>query len=797
MKRSMLVALEVGVLMVAAPGHAPAQATPGSNGPLPPPSQSPASAARPARSGPEAERFVRELVARMTLEEKIAQLRPVARRLTLKDDSGVFSPELAGPVLKDGTGYVGRVTMPLPPRQAAVFANAVQRYLMEKTRLGIPALSAEEALHGFMAKGATAFPQAIALASTWDPALVERVFTAAALEARARGANWALTPVLDIAREPRWGRTEETLGEDPFLVSRLGAAAIRGLQGPGPGIGRDHVMATAKHFAAHGQPEGGTNTAPVNVSERILREQLLPSYEAAVREAGVASVMASYNEIDGIPSHVNRWLLVDLLRGEWGFQGIVCSDGGGIGDLVTRHHVATDLPDAVRQAIAAGIDVELDGTFGSVAADVRSGRIDGARIDEAVARVLRAKLALGLFDDPYVDPERAERVTNSPEHRALALEAARKAIVLLKNESVAGRGRVLPLDRGRLKTIAVIGPNAALVHTGGYTYDPAPGVSVLDGIRKKLGGSVEVRYAEGARITEHPQGWKDWWDDDVVPPRPAEDAARIAEAVAVAKGADAAVLVVGENEAVCREGWSEKHLGDRDSLDLPGRQAEMVKAVAATGTPTIVLLINGRPLSVGDAIANVPAVLEGFYLGEETGTAVADVLFGDANPGGKLPITFPRNVGQLPAYHYQKPSAKRGFLFSESTPLFPFGHGLSYTSFRYGEVRVDPPRIPLSGETEVSVEVTNAGERAGDEVVQLYVHERVASVTRPIRELRGFERVTLAPGETRTVRFRLEAAALAFYDREKKRVVEPGTIDVMVGGSSADVKTTTLGVMAR
>jgi beta-glucosidase len=353
---------------------------------------------------------------------------------------------------------------------------------------------------------------------------------------------------------------------------------------------------------------------------------------------------------------------------------------------------------------------------------------------------------------------------------------------------------VLPIDRARLKTIAVIGPNAAVVHTGGYTYDPAPGVSVLDGLRRKLGDTVEVRYAEGARITENPEGWKDWWDDEVVAPDPAQDEARIAEAVAIARGADVALLVVGENEAVCREGWSERHLGDRDSLDLLGRQAEMVKAVAATGTPTVVLLINGRPLSVGDAIADVPAVLEGFYLGQETGTAVADVLFGDVNPGGKLPITFPRNVGQLPAYHYQKPSAKRGFLFSDITPLFPFGHGLSYTSFRYGEVRLAPPQIPPDGATEVSVEVANAGDRPGDEVVQLYVRDQVASVTRPIRELRGFERITLAPDESRTVRFRLDASALAFYDRQKRRVVEPGTFEVMVGGSSLEVKTATLEV---
>lgn len=751
-----------------------------------------ASIAALAGAAPSDEDRVAQIVARMTLEEKIAQLRPMSRRVPLSDAAGAFSPEAASTVLKDGTGYMGRITMPLPPREAAVVANDVQRFLKEKTRLGIPAFTVEEALHGFMAKGATTFPQAIALASTWNPDLVERVFTATALEARARGANWMLAPVLDVARDPRWGRTEETLGEDPFLIARLGVAAIHGLQGRGPGIGRDRVLATAKHYAAHGQPEGGTNAAPANFSERILREQLLPPFEAAVREGGVGSVMASYNEIDGVPVHVNRWILEDILRGEWGFRGVLCSDGGGIGDLVTRHHVAVDNADAARQALRAGIDVELDATFGQIADDVRAGLVPIERIDAAVTRVLRAKMDLGLFDDPFVDPERAVRITNSPEHRSLALEAARQAIVLLKNE-----GGLLPLDRKRLKIVAVIGPNAALVHTGGYSYDPAPGVSVLDGIRTKLGTAVAVRYAEGARITDRPEGWKDWWDDDVVLPKPEEDEVRIREAVAAAKGADVAILVVGENESVCREGWSAGHLGDRDSLDLPGRQGEMVQAVAATGTPTVVLLINGRPISIGDIVGNVPAVLEGFYLGQATGTAVADVLFGDVNPGGKLPITFPRNVGQIPAYHYQKPSAKRGFLFSDVAPLFPFGHGLSYTTFRYAGLRTTPDRMAPDGVSEVAVDVTNTGSRTGDEVVELYIRDRVSSATRPVRELAGFERITLAPGETQTVRFTLGAKALGFLDRNKKRVVESGVFDVMVGGSSASLITTSLEVAGR
>jgi beta-glucosidase len=735
---------------------------------------------------------IADLLGRMTLEEKIAQLRSVRGRLTSGDaPAGPFAPEVAGPVLERGTGYVGRVSMRLEPREGAVFVNALQRHLRERTRLGVPALIVDEALHGFMAKGATSFPQAIALASTWDPALVERVFTAAAKEARARGTTWVLSPVLDVAREPRWGRTEETFGEDPFLVARIGVAAIRGLQGRGPVVDREHVYATAKHFAAHGQPEGGTNAAPANYSERVLREALLPSFEAAVREAGVGAVMASYNEIDGIPSHVNRWLLGRVLRGEWRFTGILCSDGGGIRDLVTRHHVAADAADAALQAFTAGIDVELDETFDALVDHVTAGRLPLARVDEAVTRVLRAKQALGLFDDPYVDPDRAAQVTNAPEHRALALEAARRAIVLLKND-----GALLPLDRARVRTIAVIGPDAADLHVGGYSYDPAPGVSVLEGIRRKVGDTSRVLYAEGARITAGAQGWKAWWDDQVVAPDPAEDTPRIAEAVAIAKQADVALLVLGENEAVCREGWSRTHLGDRDSLDLPGRQTELARAVAAAGTPTVVLLINGRPLSIGEVASAVPAILEGWYLGQETGTAVADVLFGDVNPGGRLPITVPRSVGQLPAYYSYKPSARQGYLFSDITPLFPFGHGLSYTSFRYDNLRVVPSSIGPSGQAEVSVEVTNTGSRRGDEVVQLYVHDRLASVTRPVQELRGFERVTLESGERRTVRFRLGEAELAFLDRAMRRVVEPGIFEIRVGGSSAKTTSTPLEVVA-
>jgi beta-glucosidase len=735
-------------------------------------------------------RRVADLRARMTLAEKVAQLYPPR-----DPDRATLSPAELLRRHPLGLAAVGRVGLHRGPRETALYTNEVQRLLAAQTRLGIPALFIDEALHGLMNQGSTSFPQAIALAATWDPGLLREVFGAAAREMRARGSTWALSPVLDLARDPRWGRTEETYGEDPYLTARLGVAAIEGLQGP-PGDGqgpidRTHVLATAKHFAGHGQPEGGSNAGPANVSERVLREQLLVPFQAAVTEARVASVMASYNEIDGIPSHVNRWLLGDLLRGEWRFGGFVTSDGGGVDELHKLHHVAHDRADAARQALAAGVDFELGDAFATLPGEVAAGRAAEAAIDAAVTRVLTAKFRLGLFDDPGVDPEAAAAATNSPAHQALALRAAREAVVLLQN-----RGGLLPLDRAALKTIAVIGPDAADVHLGGYSVDPGRGVSVLEGIRRKVGAGVRVRYAEGCRITAARETWLGWWQDRVDPPDRSGEPATIAEAARAARGADVAVVVVGENEATSREGWSAQHLGDRDSLDLLGSQVALVQAVVATGTPTVVVLINGRPLAIPEVVAAAPAILEGFYLGQETGTALAEVLFGDANPGGKLPVTIPRSVGQLPVYFGQKPSARRGYLWSDKEPLFPFGHGGSYTSFAYARLAVTPARIAPDGHASVSVEVSNTGRRAGDEVVQLYLRDRESSVTRPVAELAGFQRVSLAPGETRTLRFEIGTAALSFLDRQLRRVVEPGLFDVMVGGSSAKTTATVLEVAA-
>jgi beta-glucosidase len=731
---------------------------------------------------------VADLLARMTIEEKVGQIATGwENKVDVIDPTGTFTAEEARKI----TLGEWAPDVKLTPRNAAILRNGIQRYLREKTRLGIPAMFMSEALHGLMEYGSTSFPQALGLAATWDPALVKRVFTAAGNEAGSRGIGQVFSPVLDIARDPRWGRTEETYGEDPYLVSRMGVAAIEGLQGDSFLIDRHHTMATAKHFAVHGAPEGGANTAPGNISERIIRENFLPPFQAAVQEAHAGSVMASYNEIDGVPSHMNRWLLDKVLRQEWGFNGYIASDDFGIQMMVTTHHVATNTAEAGRLALDAGIDYDLsDGSaYRSFVDQMKQGMVPTSEVDKAVSRVLAAKFRLGLFDNPYVDPDFAERVTNSEEHRKLAVEAASKALVLLKNEK-----NLLPLDLSKLKNIAVIGPNAADVHLGGYSRDPGQGVSILDGIEARVGAKAHVLYAEGCKITTAPQGYLGWWANGFELVDPKTQTASIQEAAAAARKSDVAILVVGENESTNREAWAEEHRGDRDSLDLLGAQNDLVKAVVETGTPTVVLLINGRPLSINYIAEKVPAILEGFYLGEEGGTAAAQVIFGDVNPGGKLPITFPHTVGALPDYYNHKPSANRSYEFSTRQPLFPFGYGLSYTTFSFDNLRVEPKQIFTGGTAKVSVDIANTGQRAGDEVPQLYVHETVADVTQPVMQLKGFERIALKPGEKRTVDFTITPEMLSILNIDMQRVVEPGVFELMVGPSSDKTSTVRLTV---
>ncbi len=721
---------------------------------------------------------VADLLSRMTLEEKVEQICGGSRaEMQVVDPTGTYTTETARAVLTRWWDP----DLEFPARKAAILRNGVQRYLREKTRLGIPAVFMGEALHGFMEYGSTSFPQALSLASTWDPALVHQVFTAAGDEAGSAGAGQVFSPVLDIARDPRWGRTEETYGEDPFLAARMGVAAISGLQGDSFLIDRHHVVATAKHFAVHGQPEGGTNTAPGNYSERVIRENFLVPFQAAVQEANVASVMASYNEIDGVPNHINHWLLDKVLRQEWGFRGYITSDGNGLQMLTETHHVAANKAEAAQLALSAGVDYDLsDGSvYRTLLWQVKEGTVPEAELDRAVARVLETKFRLGLFDNPYVDPDHAEKSTNSSEHRALALKTAQKAIILLKNDR-----DLLPLDVSKFKNIAVIGPDAEGIHLGGYSRNPVHGVSIVQGIRDRVGSKANVIYAEGCKITNAPNDWHGWFTNDVKLIDPATQQENIKAAVDAANKSDVAILVVGENESTNREAWAENHLGDRDSLDLLGAQNDLVKAVVETGKPTVVLLINGRPLSINYIAQHATAILEGWYLGEEGGTAAANIIFGDVNPGGKLPITFPRSVGDLPDFYNHKPSSDRTYAFSTRKPLFPFGYGLSYTTFRFENLRVEPAQIMSGGTAKVSVDISNTGSREGDEVPQLYIHQRVASVTQPVMQLKGFQRITLKPGEKKTVEFTVTPEMLSILNVDMHRVVEPGVFDVMVGPSS-------------
>ena len=735
----------------------------------------------------------------MTLEEKTAQMMCVWQEKATKlvDVQGNFDFNKARAAFKEGwgIGQVGRPSdagsNPATPadgrnaRQMAELTNAIQKFFLEHSRLGIPVIFHEECLHGHAAKDGTSFPQPIGLGATFNPALVESLYAMTAEEARLRGTHQALTPVVDVARDPRWGRVEETYGEDPFLNTQLGIAAVRGFQGDATFKDKKRVIATLKHFAAHGQPESGQNCAPVNVSERVLRETFLQPFKDCLQQAGAISVMASYNEIDGVPSHASEWLLRDVLRKEWGFKGFVVSDYYAILELSDRpdthgHHVAADRKQAAELAVRAGVNIELPepDCYLNLVKLVRAGVLKESQLDDLIAPMLFWKFKMGLFDDPYVDPAEAERVVGCEANRVLALQAARETITLLKNEN-----QLAPLNRSKLKTIAVIGPNANRSLLGGYSGQPKHNVTVLDGIKAKVGDSVLVLHSEGCPITVGGS----WQQDEVVFSDPAEDRKQIAAAVKVAKQADVIILAIGGNEQTSREAWSLKHMGDRTSLDLVGRQNDLIDAMMATGKPVIALLFNGRPLSITHLSKKVPTIFECWYLGQECGHAVADVLFGDFNPGGKLPISIPRSVGHLPAFYNHKPSARRGYLGDEVSALYPFGFGMSYTTFTCTNVRLAKSKIKLGESTRVSVTIANTGRRAGTEVVQLYIRDLVSSVTRPVKELKGFQKVSLEPGETKTVSLDITPELLAFFDVKMKFTVEPGEFEIMVGNSSCDV----------
>ena len=735
------------------------------------------------------EKRTADLLSRMTLEEKIAQMICIwaQKKIYLFDAGGKLNTAALKLHFKNGLGQIARLSDSnngLTAVQMAQTANEIQKFFIEETDLGIPVIIHEECLHGLVAKEATSYPQPIGLASTFNPDLVREIFSAIAEDARSRGAHQALAPVLDVARDPRWGRVEETFGEDPFLIAQLGTAVIKGLQGDGTYRDKTRVIATLKHFAAHGQPESGTNCAPVNVSERLLRDTFLFPFKEVIRQSNPLSVMPSYNEIDGVPSHANRWLLHKILRDEWGYEGFVVSDYFAITELNYRedtfgHAVAHDKNEAALLAARAGVNIELpdNDCYDSLNELVHEGLLEESVIDELVAKLLLYKFKIGLFDDPYVDPEQLKVEQKLDRDRPVALQAAREVVTLLKND-----GNLLPLDIKSVGTLAVIGPNADRVMLGGYSGNPAYYTTVLAGIKQKAGKTSNILFSEGCRVTIGGS----WNEDSVTFADPEENRKLISDAVATAGKADLVVLVVGDNEQTSREAWSKVHLGDRAHLGLFGMQNDLVEAIVKTGKPVVVVLFNGRPNAIPYIEQHVPAILECWYLGQESGRAVADVLFGDFNPSGKLPISIPRSVGHIPCFYNRKPSALRGYLDDDHNPLYPFGYGLSYTTFSFSDIKLEKPVIRNGESTLLSVNVMNNGKRSGHEVVQMYIRDLYSSVSRPVKELKGFRKVFLKPGQSETVKFEIKAEHLAFTNIDMEYVVEPGEFAIMVGNSSRD-----------
>lgn len=726
---------------------------------------------------------IQDLLSRMTLEDKCRQIDVWHPKMDLsKPDELKKAIAALGDTVQNGIGFL-QFKLEMNIAEYIARFNAVQKYFMEQTRLGIPAISNGEGCHGFVGNEnkSTVFPAPPSLGSTWDTALIESVYGAVAKEMRSYGITHAATPVIDLLRDPRFGRSDEFLGEDPYHVAQMGVGAIFGLQGRSPFIDDNHLIACAKHFSGHGQPEGGTNLAPGNLSERILRENHFYPFELAVKKANVRTVMASYNEIDGVPNHANKWLLTDVLRGEWGFTGYVISDYDAVNRMITRQHASAGKAEAGKRAINAGMDFECPSSwkeycFTFLPPLIQSGEVKQSTLDSAVARVLRNKFILGLFEHPYIKTAgENEQAANQKAHRQIALQAAEEGMILLKNDN-----KTLPFNENKIKRIAVIGPNGDEVHYGNYSNDKTPGVSIVEGLTRYGKGKFEVVYSEGFKIYENDTTIK------AADKTAAAENRRIASAVALAKTCDAVLLVMGGNELTCREEWKD-HTGDRYDLDLLGRQNDLAKTIFALGKQTAVLLINGRPLSVNYLAEKAPAMIEGWYLGQEQGTAVANVLFGKVNPGGKLAVTFPRHVGQLPVYYNRKPYVHESpYITGEYSPLYPFGFGLSYTQYKYANLELSTKKMVAGESVKVTVEITNTGDMDGVEIVQLYIRDMVSTVTRPVQELKDFARVSLKKGETKTVSFLITADKLQYFGPDMKRIVEPGEFEVQVGKNSTE-----------
>lgn len=738
------------------------------------------------------EERVEDLLKQMTLDEKIAQLGSFWSYELL--DNGNFSFEKAQNLLKEG---IGQITRPggatgFSPKKTAELSNKIQRFLLTETRLGIPAFMHEECLSGYMTRGATIFPQMIGAASTWEPPLIERMTTSIRNQMKALGIHQGLSPVVDVTRDPRWGRTEETFGEDPYLVAKMGVAYVKGLQSDDL---KNGVVATLKHFVGYGVSEGGMNWAPAHIPERELKETFLFPFEAVIKEGKAKSIMNAYHELDGIPCGASEILLRKILREEWGFDGIVVSDYFAINSLMEYHKLVSNKKGAAIKALKAGIDVELpsfDCYKEPLKNAIESGKLPIKFLDDAVKNILRLKFEMGLFENPFVDLEKVPENLDLPEDRKLAYEIAAKSIVLLKNDGI------LPLinDNNSIKKVAVIGPNANSARnlTGDYTYlthletlkQDAFGTSAMKGIEfseselpiitiyealkeKLIPLGIEVSYSKGCEINDN-------------------DKSRFTEAIDLARNSDVAIVVLGDKSGLtkdCTTGESR----DSSTLKLPGVQLDLLREIKKTNTPIILVLVTGRPYSLEWADENVSTILEAWLPGEEGGNAVADIIIGNQTPGGKLPISFPYHAGQIPVYYNHKPSGGRSNWWGDyvdypSKPLYPFGHGLSYTTFEYSglEIKVEETTI------WISCEVKNTGQFEGDEVVQLYINDEVASVTRPVKELKGFKRINLKPNESKKITFELPVEILAFYNEKMEYIVEKGSFKVLIGSSSEDIR---------
>lgn len=740
------------------------------------------------------EERVQDLLSRMTMEEKIGQLSMKSlKALELDNNNRVTDSSLVNLFAGES---IGCLESPFVEHdKVAIYSEAADHYFRTKTRLGIPAIQIAECLHGQMALGTTIFPQAIGLGCTWNPALIKQMASVIAEEASLSGVDQALSPLFDLARDPRYGRVEECYGEDPYLVKEMGVAYVTGMQGE-PEVTRSHIPAgklacTAKHFVAYSVPEAGINLAPSLVGERTLRELHFYPFEAVVRDANVYSVMPGYHEVDGVPVHASRWLLTDVLRKEWGFNGYIFSDYGAIGMLDNFHKTAHNKAESAYQAITAGVDLEAPGryAYGELEGLVRNGKLPQAVVDTAVSNILRVKFKMGLFDRPYRKPEALAKKVHKKESISLAQQIAEESIVLLKNSD-----NLLPLDKKKIKSVAVIGPNADKVQFGDYsiTKNNDYGTTILEGIRSYVGNDLKVNYAEGCGITNLSK-------------------AGFEEAVRLVGESDVVVLVLGGTSVIYSGiGWGDPNSKevntcgegyDRNELNFPGVQPELLDRITSLGKPVVLVMLNGRPYAIENEIAKVGAVLEAWYPGEKGGDAVARILFGEVNPSGRLSVSFPKTTGHIPVYANYKPSSRgyynrrgtpekpgRDYVFSSPDPLFCFGYGLSYTTFDYSDIHVNNYLNTGGDVVEVYCRIRNTGNRAGAEVVQLYVRDLVSSVTTPVKALKAFDKVFLQPGEEKQIKFQVNKNDLRLWNVSKQWVLEPGEFEVYLGASSEDIK---------